>query len=132
MLYLLDTNTCIAYLNRGSQSVFQYIAAQSPEDIFICDVVRYELYYGAYKSRRTRNNLGVIQVLSEEFTSLPFNGEAAEICGRIRADLESKGTPIGVYDLQIAAIALANNLTLVTHNIKGFQRVPNLLLTDWL
>ncbi len=132
MPYLLDTNTCIAYLNRSSQSIYDYLADSSPEDVFVCDVVRYELYYGAYKSARTEKNLKILQVLSEEFISLLFDEEAAEICGKIRADLESKGTPIGAYDLQIAAIALANNLTLVTHNTQEFQRVPDLLLTDWL
>ena len=61
---------------------------------------------------------------------MPFDDAAAEICGRIRAALASAGTPIGPYDLQIASIALANNLTLVTHNTRGFSRVPGLLLED--
>ncbi|MGK7885818.1 MAG: type II toxin-antitoxin system VapC family toxin [Crocosphaera sp.] len=52
------------------------------------------------------------------FVSLPFDDKSAEIYGVIRAYLEQKGTPIGGYDLQIAAIAIANNLTLVTHNIR--------------
>ena len=55
------------------------------------------------------------------FVSLPFDSRAAEVHGRIRAGLEALGTPIGPYDLLIAAIALANNLTLVTHNTQQFQ-----------
>ncbi len=62
---------------------------------------------------------------------MPFDGKAAIIYGDIRADLERKGTPIGAYDLQIASIALANNLILVTHNLREFNRVHNLQLEDW-
>lgn len=131
MLYLLDTNTCIAYLNRSSQAVYDHLLEQSPEDVCICDVVKYELYYGAYKGTRTEQNIEKLRVLFGEFVSLPFEGEAAEICGAIRAELQAKGTPIGAYDFQIAAIALANNLTLVTHNTKEFERVPGLSLVDW-
>ncbi len=65
------------------------------------------------------------------FLSLPFDDVAAEICGRIRAALATAGTPIGPYDFESAAIALANTLTLVTHNTRKFSRVPGLLLEDW-
>ncbi len=131
MLYLLDTNTCIAYLNRSSQAVFDHLLEQSPEDVCVCDVVKYELYYGAYRGTCTEKNLEKLQVFFGEFVSLPFEGKAAEICGAIRAKLQAKGTPIGSYDFQIAAIALANGLTLVTHNTKEFERVPELLIADW-
>ena len=66
-----------------------------------------------------------------QFVSLPFDDAAASVYAIIRAHLESAGTPIGPYDLQIAAIALANGLTLVTHNTREFSRVPGLLLEDW-
>jgi tRNA(fMet)-specific endonuclease VapC len=62
---------------------------------------------------------------------LDFDIVAARIQGEIRADLERKGTPIGPYDVQVAAIALANNLTLVTHNTAEFSRIPDLTLDDW-
>jgi tRNA(fMet)-specific endonuclease VapC len=65
------------------------------------------------------------------FVSLPFGDEAAIVCGQIRARLASAGTPIGAYDLQIAAIALANNLTLVTHNTREFGRIEGLQVEDW-
>ena len=65
------------------------------------------------------------------FTSLPFDDAAADVCSRIRHHLESQGTPIGPYDLQIAAIALANGCTLVRHNTAEFRRVPGLLVEDW-
>ncbi len=132
MAYLLDTNTCIAYLNKSSQKIYENLIAQSPEDVFICDIVKYELYYGAYKSARTDRNLENLKVLFGEFVSRPFDNEAAKVCGMIRADLQTKGTPIGAYDFQIAAIAIANSLTLVTHNTQEFKRVPGLKITDWL
>jgi tRNA(fMet)-specific endonuclease VapC len=62
---------------------------------------------------------------------LPFEDRAAKVYGQIRADLETKGTPIGPNDLMIAAIALANDLTLVTHNTAEFSRVPALKFVDW-
>ncbi|HEV3257827.1 MAG TPA: type II toxin-antitoxin system VapC family toxin, partial [Gemmataceae bacterium] len=64
--------------------------------------------------------------------SLPFDDAAAAHYAPLRADLESKGTPIGPNDYQIAAIALANNVTLVTHNTQEFSRVVGLFLEDWL
>ena len=132
MPYLLDTNTCIAYINQSSPNVSKQLFAQASGDVFICDIVKYELYYGAYKSARTSRNLETLSALFEEFASFPFDSNAARICGATRADLKSKGNPIGVYDLQIAAIAISNGLTLVTHNTKEFQRVPGLTLVDWL
>jgi tRNA(fMet)-specific endonuclease VapC len=65
------------------------------------------------------------------FVSLPFDDEAAIVFGEVRAALANAGTPIGPYDLQIAAIALANDLTLVTHNTREFVRVSGLRLEDW-
>lgn len=70
-------------------------------------------------------------VFLNQFKSLPFDDNAALRFGEIRAELASKGTPIGPYDLQIAAIALANNLTLVTHNTKEFNRISNLKIEGW-
>lgn len=63
--------------------------------------------------------------------SLPFDGEAAEIAGKVRAELSKAGTPIGPYDLQIAAIALVYGLVLVTHNTREFQRIEGLWIDDW-
>lgn len=131
MIYLLDTNTCIGYITRRSLSIFQRLRSKARKDIVLCDVVKFELYYGAYRSTRREANFQVIREFFEEFLSLPFDGVAAEICGRIRHELTSSGTPIGAYDLQIASIALANNLILVTHNVGEFSRVQGLQIEDW-
>jgi tRNA(fMet)-specific endonuclease VapC len=93
-------------------------------------VVKAELFHGALKSRNEKN-LTLVKIFSTSFESLPFDDQAAEIYGHIRAALEKQGKLIGPYDLLIAAIALANNVTLVTHNLDEFKRVPNLVLEDW-
>ena len=131
MIYIPDTNACIRYLNKPDSSVAKKFAATPPGDIALCDIVKMELYYGAYRSSRQQDNLALLRKFFLPFLSLPFDDDAAEICGHIRAMLAAAGTPIGPYDLQIAAIALANNLTLVTHNTREFSRVPGLLLDDW-
>lgn len=131
MSYLLDTNTCIRYLNRSSISIYNRLNSLSPGEIFLCDIVKFELYYGAYRSSRQQENLETLRVFFNEFFSLPFDGQAAAICGYIRSQLVERGTPIGAYDMQIAAVALANDLTLVTHNVAEFSRVEGLNIEDW-
>jgi tRNA(fMet)-specific endonuclease VapC len=101
------------------------------QEVVLCDLVKLELYYGAYRSERQEQNLEVLREFFSEFVSLLFDGRAAQICGRIRAILAASGTPIGPYHFQIAAIAIANNLILVTHNIREFSRVEGLRFEDW-
>lgn len=131
MLYLPDTNVWIHHLNPATSAVDIKLSAHPPEQIALCDVVKAELYYGAYKSARREANLALLETLFAGFPSFAFNGEAARIFGDIRADLARKGQPIGPYDLQIAAIALANNCVLVTHNTSEFSRIAGLRLEDW-
>jgi tRNA(fMet)-specific endonuclease VapC len=131
MIYLPDTNAWIAYVNPGASAVKARFRAHPPTDILFCSVVKAELLYGAYRSSRQADNLRLLALLFQQFESLPFDDAAAEAYGHIRADLAAKGTPIGPNDLMIAAIALANNLTLVTHNTREFARVDGLPLEDW-
>jgi len=130
-MWLLDTNVWITYLNKKSFQVQSHILSVSIEKVLLCDVVKAELYYGAYKSAKQTENLARLEKLFSITHSLPFDAKAARCFGEIRTILERKGTPIGAYDMQIAAIALANHLTLVTHNTKEFSRIPNLILEDW-
>jgi tRNA(fMet)-specific endonuclease VapC len=131
MKYLLDTNTCIRYLNGRSEKIKQNMAAVSQQDIALCSVVKAELFYGAMKSLHPENNLARQRKFTNSFVSLSFDDNAAEVYGQIRAQLEKAGTPIGPNDLLIAAIALANNLTLVTHNTREFSRIAILPCEDW-
>jgi tRNA(fMet)-specific endonuclease VapC len=83
---------------------------------------------------RTHNPAKTLQKQQEflnRFISLKFDDECAVIYGEIRSKLAAKGTPIGNNDLHIAAIAIANNLTLITHNTREFSRIDNLKLEDW-
>jgi len=131
MLILPDTNVWIRHLNQAPSFVKTKLAACPPSHVALCDVVKAELYYGAFKSARREANLALLEVLFSGFDSFPFDGEAARIFGELRADLARKGTPIGPFDVQIAAIALANNCTLVTHNTDEFSRIDGLKLEDW-
>ncbi|MBI5005607.1 MAG: type II toxin-antitoxin system VapC family toxin [Nitrosomonadales bacterium] len=131
MLYLPDTNVWIHHLNPAPSIVKTKLQAHSPSQVILCDVVKAELYYGAYKSARSEANLAVLATLFASFNSYPLDGEAARLSGEIRADLARKGTPIGPYDVQIAAIALVNDCVLVTHNTGEFSRIEGLKLEDW-
>jgi tRNA(fMet)-specific endonuclease VapC len=131
MTYLLDTNTCIRYLNGRSENTRQQLEATQPQDIVLCSVVKAELFYGAMKSAKPEENLAKQHRFVSRFVSFPFDDSAAEAYSRIRARLEKLGTPIGPNDLLIAAIAMANDVTLVTHNTREFGRVESLKLEDW-
>lgn len=131
MLYLLDTNVIAIYLNQRSVLLRQRLEQIHPDDIAVCSVVKFELFYGAMRSGNPSKNLTRQQEFLDLFVSLPFDDQAAAKAGEIRNYLASQGTPIGSYDLLIAAIAITNNLTLVTHNMREFKRVPDLNLEDW-
>lgn len=119
------------YLDGRSLKVWQRLRATNVEDIVVCSVVKAELYYGAWKSNNSEKTLAKQQRFLAVFESLPFDDKSAQTAGKIRAQLAAMGTPIGSYDLQIAAIALTNNLTLVTHNTPKFNRASDLKLEDW-
>jgi tRNA(fMet)-specific endonuclease VapC len=93
--------------------------------------VKAELFYGAMRTHNPAKTLQKQQEFFNRFISLKFDDECAVIYGEIRSKLAAKGTPIGNNDLHIAAIAIANNLTLITHNTREFSRIDNLKLEDW-
>ena len=130
MTYLLDTNVCIELMNERNTHAAHKLASVSPHEIRLCAVVKAEMFHGAYKSGREKN-LDLVRTFSASFESLPFDDSAAEMYGRLRTALEKQGKLIGPNDLLIASIALANNVTLVTHNTDEFKRVPELKLEDW-
>lgn len=131
MIYLLDTNVCARYLNGKSLAIRQRLRSTNLADIAVCSVVKGELFYGAMKSNNFEKTLARQQEFLKLFVSLPFDDDASFIYGRIRAELSAKGIIIGANDLQIAAIAMVNNLILVTHNIGEFSRVNGLRFEDW-
>lgn len=131
MSYLLDTNAAIALLKEHPQ-VLHHVRRVGRSALRICAPVEAELWFGVAKSIKQEQNRSRLLTLLEWIPSLPFSGQATRHFGDIRAHLASQGTPIGPYDLQIAAIAVAHDLTLVTHNTREFARVPGLKLEDWL
>ncbi|PSB33681.1 PIN domain-containing protein [Stenomitos frigidus] len=132
MTYLLDTNTCIRLLNDDRNApVPRRLARLQPEAIRLCSVVKAELYDGAYRSSMREQNLATLGRLFNQFSSLPLDDQAALLAGHIRFQLTASGTSIGPHDVLIAAISLANNLTLVTHNTQEFARVAGLSLEGW-
>jgi tRNA(fMet)-specific endonuclease VapC len=131
MRYLLDTNVCIVYLKGRNSNLKQKLEVVTTSDVAVCSVVKAELFYGAMKSANPERNAALQREFLDQFVSLPFDDLAAQAFGNIRAELEARGTPIGAYDLQIAAIVLANDLTLITHNTREFNRVDGLQIEDW-
>jgi tRNA(fMet)-specific endonuclease VapC len=131
MNYLLDTNVCVQYLRGRNVAVLQRLQNTLVSDVRLCSVVKAELYLGATRSANPGANRTKVEGFVRPYVSLDFDDAAAEIHANIRHRLERAGMPIGPYDLQIAAIALANGLTVVTHNTTEFGRVPGLKIEDW-
>ncbi|MFO7601267.1 MAG: type II toxin-antitoxin system VapC family toxin [Candidatus Desulfacyla sp.] len=130
-MFLPDTNVWIRFLNPGDNRVKDHFLSADVSRIWLCSVVKAELFFGAMKSTRVTENLALLDELFADFTSVPFDDNAARRYGEIRSDLARKGTPIGPNDLMIAAIASIHDLTLVTHNTREFNRVTGLNLEDW-
>lgn len=129
MRYLLDANAVIAILNDKNSSTAKRVRTHKPDDIAISAIVAHELFYGAFKSRRSEHNIALIDYL--HFAVLEFSKEDARHAGEVRAVLALKGTPIGPFDILIAGQARSRGLILVTHNTNEFGRVPELRIEDW-
>lgn len=129
MRFLLDSNAVIALLNESAGPVSRRVRQYQPADIGLSAIVMHELYFGAFKSQRRDLNLGLVDGL--RFEIIPFDQEDARHAGEIRAALAAQGTPIGGYDVLIAGQARARALTLVTRNLREFQRVDGLGSENW-
>jgi tRNA(fMet)-specific endonuclease VapC len=128
--FLLDTNAWIAFMKKHPALVDR-VQRAGFENLYLCAPVWSELWFGACKSQRVTENQERIRELFEQVISLPFDDRAAEHCGEIRAHLARQGLPIGPYDTQIAAIARAAGLCVVTRNTSEFGRVPALRIENW-
>jgi tRNA(fMet)-specific endonuclease VapC len=131
----LDTNAVITVLNERTSPVLARIedAITSGATLAISSIVLFELRYGAAKSARPeRNAQRIADFLAGPIEVLPFESADAEEAGDIRAALERVGTPIGPYDILVAAQARRRDALLVTANEREFARVPRLKFEDWL
>ena len=131
MKYLLDSNTCIQFLNDSHAGVRRQFFLHLPSDLAVCSIVKAELIYGAYRSARVPANLQRLQTFFEPLRSLPFDDACVQTYAQLRAVLAAKGAAIGANDMLIAAIGLTHRLTVVTHNTREFGRIDVLKLEDW-
>ena len=129
MVYLLDTNLVIGLLKARDQQIVDAVKRHRAEEMMISSVVLHELCFGAHQSSQRAESLRAIERLA--FPKLPFDCEDGREAGRIRAHLRGLGTPIGPYDVLIAGQALRRGLTVVTANLREFERVPGLRYEDW-
>lgn len=129
--YLLDTNIVIYVIKRRPLEVLSSFNAHAGR-MAISAITLAELYHGAEKSTRGQQNLAVVEEFASRLEVLPYSARAAQHYGAIRAALEKVGRPIGVNDLHLAAQARSEGLVMVTNNVSEFERVPGLLLENWL
>jgi len=129
-MYLLDTDIII-YSLKGHPAVKKNLERNLHAALKISIVTLMELYYGAYKSQKVTSNLGKIKSIEDAVEIIPIGRESAEVFAMLKANLEKAGTPLDDFDLILAACALANDLVLVTNNVKHFERIEGLRLTNW-
>ena len=132
MEYLLDTNICIYIIKRKPESVFTKFREIPFGNIGISSITLSELQYGVMKSSNPEKNQDALEKFITPLQIHEYGFEQTIIYGKIRADLERKGTPIGPLDTLIASHAISLKMTLVTNNEREFKRIPELLVENWI
>jgi tRNA(fMet)-specific endonuclease VapC len=132
MKLMLDTNTCIALIKRNPARALQQFSKYQIGDIGISTVTLAELRYGVFKSQHQAKNHAALEEFILPLELAAFDEEATLAYGLLRANLEKQGTPIGPLDTMIAAHALSLSVTLITNNVREFNRVPKLKVVDWI
>lgn len=132
MKYMLDTNICIFVIKHKPENVIRKFIEHEPEDLCISSITYAELMHGVEKSQAREKNRLAIALFLSPISIVDFDNQAAEEYGRIRADLETKGNPIGPMDMLIAGHAISKGLTLVTNNTREFSRIEGLTVEDWV
>lgn len=132
MKYLLDTNICIYAIRRKPEQVAKKMKAVSARhSLSLSSITVAELEYGVHKSATPQKNAITLLKFLSPFDVIPFSEEAAAFYGRLRAELEARGKPIGANDMLIAATALSHDCILVTNNQDEFHRIPGLRIENW-
>ena len=129
--FLLDTNIVIYTIKNRPQEVRQAFKRHQGQ-MAISTVTWGELVFGAEKSMQPEKNQADIDAMAARLEVLPFDEGAAAHFGQIRAELYSKGKPIGPYDMMIAGHARSMGLILITNNCKEFERIQGLRLDNWV
>ena len=130
-MWLLDTNVCVALINRSDEQAAARLLEHPPDSVRLCSVVKAELHFGVQNSARLAENLQRVEIFCRAFESLPFDDDSARHYGIVRAQLRREGRPIGGNDLMIASIAIANSHVLVTRDAREFSRVAGLEVERW-
>lgn len=131
MTYMLDTNICIYVMKNKPEKVLERFREELDGGLCISSITLGELEYGMkHSSNPAKNEQALLRFLAP-LSILPFGAAAASEYGVLRTHLQNKGTPIGPLDMLIAGHALAEGLTLVTNNVREFERVPDLRLENW-
>lgn len=132
MTYMLDTNICIYAMKNKPENVLQKLKKELNNGVCISSITLAELEYGMkHSSNPAKNEQALLRFLIP-LTVLPFGAAAASEYGTIRTYLQNKGTPIGPLDMLIAAHARAEDMILVTNNVREFERVPGLEVENWV
>ena len=131
MRYMLDTNICIYAIKHKPEKVLEEMGRHDPSDVCISAVTYAELIHGVEKSAAIEKNRLALSLLLANIEIFDFDARAADCYGKIRAELEKKGSPIGPLDMMIAGHARSLEFTLVTNNMKEFSRVSGLRLENW-
>ncbi len=131
MGYLLDTCVVSDFV-KGEENTIKKLKSISPTEVFISSLTVMEVKYGlAINPQRAVKIQPIIETLINSITILPFGSTEAEQAAQIRSILKIAGSPIGAYDVLIAATAITHNHIVVTSNVREFQRVPNLPIENW-
>jgi tRNA(fMet)-specific endonuclease VapC len=129
---MLDTDTCSSIIRKRPASVLAHFRRLAMEQICISVVTYAELLYGVERSSSKRINRPIVDDFVRHLDVIAWDESAAEQYGRIRADLESKGKPIGAMDMMIAAHAKSIKAVLITNNQRHFARIKRLKIEDWV
>jgi tRNA(fMet)-specific endonuclease VapC len=132
MQYMLDTNICVAFIRGKWDLLFHRVKNHELGDVCISSITLAELACGAEKSAHPHRNCRELLRFSAPLRVLAWGGNAAHAYGQIRATLEREGRVIGALDMLIAAHALAEDATIVTDNVREFDRVPGLSVENWI
>ncbi len=132
MKYMLDTNICIGMIRQKPTRLLEKVVQFAPGEIGVSTITVSELAYGAQKSNFPAKNLAALEQFLLPLEIADYDHAAAIVYGKIRANLERAGQPIGAMDMLIGAHALSLNVVLVTNNMREFQRISNLKLEDWI
>ena len=132
MKYLLDTNICIYIIKNKYEKSSQWIKDAGIQNVCVSSITVAELEFGISKSSKFEESQSALYKFLSGYEIIDFDTSAAKAYGKIRANLQSKGTPIGTMDMLIGAIAVSNKMIVVTNNESEFRRIEGLIVENWV